>query len=381
MKKIYLVIFLLVTAVIRLFAQCTGTQLTWVNPCFNGTAGTVSVTPPPWNVCQPGTTPDTQPGCWGVTLPPASPCSVSYVGMCNEPSGNWYEGCGEQLSTPMVAGTTYTFTMDLATTNSTGGGLTPGPIEIQVWGNMGGNSGCDETFLCWSSGNVTNTTWQVYTCSFTATQNWTNLLFMSHNIGSAYCPYIMLDNLSPVSPVADIAQFTWTNVCIGDSMVFTDKSTSLGTITTWDWDWGDGTAHGNTATPSPHLYSAAGTFNVSLTITSTVPCTTKVTHQVIVNPLPTASITPPVSSTCSGSSVSLTANGGTTYSWSPSSGLSSVTISNPTANPTIATTYTVTCTDANGCSNTASCIGSINSAPILNITASANPVCIGYPEN
>lgn len=139
MKKIYLVIFLLVTAVIRLFAQCTGTQLTWVNPCFNGTAGTVSVTPPPWNVCQPGTTPDTQPGCWGVTLPPASPCSVSYVGMCNEPSGNWYEGCGEQLSTPMVAGTTYTFTMDLATTNSTGGGLTPGPIEIQVWGNMGGN--------------------------------------------------------------------------------------------------------------------------------------------------------------------------------------------------------------------------------------------------
>lgn len=35
-------------------------------------------------------------------------------------------------------------------------------------------------------------------------------------------------------------------------------------------------------------------------------------------------------------------NSGTTYSWTPATGLSSTTISNPTANPTVTTTYTVT---------------------------------------
>jgi hypothetical protein len=50
-----------------------------------------------------------------------------------------------------------------------------------------------------------------------------------------------------------------------------------------------------------------------------------------------------------------TATGGVspyTYSWSPSAGLNNATIANPDASPNATTTYTVTVTDANGCTDT-----------------------------
>ena len=48
----------------------------------------------------------------------------------------------------------------------------------------------------------------------------------------------------------------------------------------------------------------------------------------------------------------LNATGGVTYSWSPEDGLSNPNIANPIANPGGTETYTVTVTDANGCSAT-----------------------------
>ena len=42
---------------------------------------------------------------------------------------------------------------------------------------------------------------------------------------------------------------------------------------------------------------------------------------------------------------------GLTYSWSPAMGLSSSTIANPMANPSVSTTYTLNVTDANGCTS------------------------------
>lgn len=50
------------------------------------------------------------------------------------------------------------------------------------------------------------------------------------------------------------------------------------------------------------------------------------------------------------------ANGGTgmTYSWSPSTGLNNANIANPVASPTVTTTYTLTVTNAGGCSTSES---------------------------
>lgn len=52
---------------------------------------------------------------------------------------------------------------------------------------------------------------------------------------------------------------------------------------------------------------------------------------------------------CLGESIRLQASGAELYSWSPATGLSSSTVSNPLANPTTTTTYTVTGSDSSSC--------------------------------
>ncbi|MBX2906827.1 MAG: Ig-like domain-containing protein [Taibaiella sp.] len=86
------------------------------------------------------------------------------------------------------------------------------------------------------------------------------------------------------------------------------------------------------------------------------------TTVVTVNALPSVSAGSGVT-ICTGSSTTLTATGATTYSWSPSTGLSSTTGASVSASPTSTTTYTVTGTNTNGCSNTATVTVSVNSTP------------------
>jgi len=60
---------------------------------------------------------------------------------------------------------------------------------------------------------------------------------------------------------------------------------------------------------------------------------------VVATPIPTVSAEQTV---CIGNSVTLTATGGTQYSWSPAAGLSAADIASPTAKPTTSTSYNVT---------------------------------------
>jgi gliding motility-associated-like protein len=64
--------------------------------------------------------------------------------------------------------------------------------------------------------------------------------------------------------------------------------------------------------------------------------------------------TGPDANLCPGATAALSANGGTTYSWSPAAGLDNASAQNPNASPASSTHYTVTVTDANGCKDTAS---------------------------
>jgi len=83
---------------------------------------------------------------------------------------------------------------------------------------------------------------------------------------------------------------------------------------------------------------------------------------------PTLNVTiTPVGSTtfCAGNSVTLTAGGGNTYSWSNGSSNQSITISN-------GATYTVTVTDANNCTATASQVVTVNSLPGNGVNVSGN---------
>lgn len=88
---------------------------------------------------------------------------------------------------------------------------------------------------------------------------------------------------------------------------------------------------------------------------------------VVVNPNPTIAITNGTStSVCSGESVTLTATGGSTYQWSSGQSNASITVS-----PGTGTTYEVTGTDANGCTNNASILVSVNPNPTLTVAPTA----------
>ncbi|MCD6013653.1 MAG: type sorting protein, partial [Flavipsychrobacter sp.] len=106
---------------------------------------------------------------------------------------------------------------------------------------------------------------------------------------------------------------------------------------------------------------ASVTANPTTTTTYTVTganaggCTNMATVTVTVNPLPTVAASAG-GIYCSGSSTTVTASGSTSYTWTPATNLSATTGANVTASPTVTTTYTVTGTDANGCSNTATVV-------------------------
>jgi gliding motility-associated-like protein len=92
----------------------------------------------------------------------------------------------------------------------------------------------------------------------------------------------------------------------------------------------------------------------SVDVTSAGGCTSSSnTFPVTVNlkPVITVSNTETI---CKGNSVTISASapGATSYSWSPAAGLSDPTSSNPVANPTETTTYTVTVRNVNDCSDT-----------------------------
>ncbi|MES2330753.1 MAG: SprB repeat-containing protein, partial [Bacteroidota bacterium] len=96
---------------------------------------------------------------------------------------------------------------------------------------------------------------------------------------------------------------------------------------------------------------------VSVTGSGTPACTNSTVSGsaiVIVNPLPTVTVSPVTATITVGGNISLTAAGATTYSWSPATGLSATTGATVTASPITATTYNVIGTNTiTGCINSA----------------------------
>jgi hypothetical protein len=102
-------------------------------------------------------------------------------------------------------------------------------------------------------------------------------------------------------------------------------------------------------------------------------CVDTKTITVAVDPTPTVSLVSSVSSVCSGTMVTLTATGATTYSWS-SGGTSNPT----TVTPLVTSVYTVTGTTGN-CSKNATISISAIPGPSVTVVASSTAACLGSP--
>lgn len=116
-----------------------------------------------------------------------------------------------------------------------------------------------------------------------------------------------------------------------------------------------------------------------VTVTNSFGCTDNDTIVVTVNQNPVFTAGNDVSM-CAGDTTQLSATGSGTFSWSPASGLSNTSISNPLAFPSSTTTYTATLTDANGCIGTDMVTVTINAVPVA-VASNDTTICAGSSVN
>ncbi|MDD3876449.1 MAG: choice-of-anchor L domain-containing protein [Bacteroidales bacterium] len=161
-------------------------------------------------------------------------------------------------------------------------------------------------------------------------------------------------------------------VCIGNNL-----SLSVNTGVSWNWA-GPGGFNSTSQNPSINSVTpvAGGTYTV--TVTNNQGCSTSSSTIVSLNSNPVA-LAGSNSPICEGNSLNLHVNTGTSWNWSGPDNFSS-TLQNPIINSTnlsAAGTYSVTVTDANGCTGNSSLIATISPAPLLVATAFPSEICLG----
>jgi len=149
------------------------------------------------------------------------------------------------------------------------------------------------------------------------------------------------------------------SICIGNSATLTASGGA-----SYSWSMG--------ATTAAITVNPTSNTTYTVTVTNSYGCTSTSTATVTVNPLPNITINPNNPAICIGNSVTLTASGGSTYQWSTNATGSSITVS-----PTVNTTYSVTGTNSNGCSSTATTNVTVNSLPNVRASANQNVICSG----
>jgi len=119
----------------------------------------------------------------------------------------------------------------------------------------------------------------------------------------------------------------------------------------------------------------SGSYDVTYTYTDGTGCVASETSTVTILDIPTpdAGIDVVI---CEGDTIQLAGTGGGTYLWSPTAGLSDPSIANPTANPTVTTTYVLTVTNGNGCSATDEVTVTVNESLDATAIALSHDYCL-----
>ena len=214
--------------------------------------------------------------------------------------------------------------------------------------------------------------------------NPTNIIFEQTNAGQpgaghTNCDivYCSMTGLTAVPGTCDPAtnsysvsgQITFSNPPPGGQLVVTDNSGTTQSFNSPFTSPISYTLNGITSDGASHTITAYFTYAPS--------CSMTITYMAPASCVSCNATAGPTSTICQGESVQLTATGGVTYSWSPTTGLSNPNISNPIASPSSTTTYTVTTTDSQGCTASASVLITVTPSPILTVTASPQNICVG----
>lgn len=154
-----------------------------------------------------------------------------------------------------------------------------------------------------------------------------------------------------VFPTPTVTVSNDTTICEGDcAPLFATGGT------TYQWLPGIGLDDPNIATP---LACPTTTTTYTVIVTDGNGCVDSASVTITVNPLPVADAGPDIW-LCPGDVANLSGSGGISCSWTPAGTLSDPNICNPIANPTDTTTYYLTVTDVNGCSQIDSMVVYVN---------------------
>lgn len=207
----------------------------------------------------------------------------------------------------------------------------------------------------WSTGSVNVTTVMV-------SPGTTTTYTVSANTATAQCVY----STSFAVNVVGLPSITVNapTICQGNS------TTLIATGAASGYTWTPGSLTGSTVVVTPTATSV-----YTLTTANSLGCTNSRTTAVTVNTIPSVTLTTSTNSICSGTTVSLTASGATTYSWNTGATTASINVT-----PNVNTNYTVT--GANGsCTNTKTISISVTASPTVNLTASSMTMCTGSTIN
>jgi gliding motility-associated-like protein len=323
----------------------TGTN---ANGCKNTATSIVTVNPLPTITVNNATI------CSGATATLTAAGGTSY---------SWSPGLSSTTGTSVTASPTATTTYTVTGTNANNcvntaiSIVTVNPLPVVTVNNATICTGTSATLTAagattynWSpSTNLAPTTGASVTASPTATITYT----VTGTDGNG-CKNTAT-SIVTVNPLPNITVNSPT-ICTGATATLTAAGG-----TTYNW-----TPSGTLSGTSGPTLTANPTSTSTYTVTGTDAngCKKSATSIVTVNPLPT--ITVNNATICAGTSATLTAAGGTSYSWSPATNLSGTTGNPITANPTTTITYTVTGTNANSCVNTATSIVTVNPIPVAN---------------
>lgn len=250
-------------------------------------------------------------------------------------------GGGESLQCAgnAASGDVYSLGQDLYLTSTASLGISNGTAA---------NLSFDYKCLSWYN---TNSSAGNGACTFTASWGssaagpWTTIGSFN-NVASTSCQASSLPAFTPTNgqPVFIRIQAHWNS---GDFWAIIDNLSLQQTGISYAWSGGPIVSGGNTLTPTVNP-TVATTYTLTVTDAAT-GCVGTNTVQVNVSPLTVNAGTDKNISCGATASIGPVPVAGTSYSWSPTTGLSNPNIANPTANPSLSTEYTLTATTANGC--------------------------------
>jgi len=198
------------------------------------------------------------------------------------------------------------------------------------------------------------------------------LIFVLTTTGNGLCNAVS-DTMVVYRNVKPIANFVYANLCVGQSVSFTDSSKTG--ITSWNWNFGNG---GTSTIQNPvYTYTVSGTYSVSLHVSTGAGCADSITKIVNIHPAPVANFSYTAnclndsvhfvsSSTISSGSINL-------LNWTFGDGNSSLQ-QNPSHVYDSVKVYTVTLsiTSDSGCSALITQTVNINPSPLAGFSLKSN---------